>query len=119
MSISIDSAYQNMLNTYQTKADKSSSDAKAAALEQKLSGDLSNASEQELMDVCKSFESYLVEQVLKQAKETLAPSEEDENEYISMFSDNLYEAYAEQITENGEIGLAQQLFEAMKKDYNL
>lgn len=117
MSMSIDPTYQSMIDTMQNQAKTASSNAKAASLESKLSGDLSGASDEELMDVCKSFESYLVEQVIKSTKEALAPSDEDENDYFNMFSDKLYGAYADTIVENGELGIAQKLYEAMKKDY--
>lgn len=122
MSISIDSAYQSMLTGLGNDANKTNSDARTSALESKLTSLQSGASEvtdKELMDVAKSFESYLIEQVLKSTKEALAPTDEDDNPYISTFSDSMYQAYAEQITENGEIGLAKQLYEAMKKDYKI
>lgn len=118
MAISIDSSYQSMLETFRKQGASSSTEAKAASLESKLSGDLAKATDDELMEVCKSFESYLVEQVLKSTKKALAPSEEDDNAYLSLFSDQLYGEYAKQITENGELSLARQLYEAMKKDFN-
>lgn len=90
--------------------------SKGNALEQKLSKDLSKASDEELYEACKSFESYLVEQVIKSVKKTVAPSEEDENEYISYFGDNIYQQYAKDITESGELGIAQQLYESMKRN---
>ncbi|MDD5935041.1 MAG: rod-binding protein [Clostridiales bacterium] len=85
-------------------------------LEAKLAGNLKNASDEELMDACKSFESYLVMQVMKQVKETVAKSEEEEGDYMNYFGDMLYEKYAEDITESGNLGIAQQLYEAMKRN---
>lgn len=96
--------------------------AKASDLQGRLSALSKNpkgASDEELMEVCKSFESYLVEQVMKKTKEAIAPSEEDENTYMQMFGDNLYQAYSDQIAESGTLGLSQQLFEAMKRDYGV
>jgi flagellar protein FlgJ len=69
-----------------------------------------------MMDACKSFESYLVQQVMKQVKEAVAKSEDDQGEYMSYFGDMLYEKYAEDITESGELGIAQQLYESMKRN---
>ncbi|MBP5159006.1 MAG: hypothetical protein ILP10_01755 [Lachnospiraceae bacterium] len=112
-------AYNMMTGGIESETAKSSLDVKAAKLEASLKGDLSKASDEELMEVCKSFESYLVEQVIKNTKSVLAPSEEDDNPYLSLFGDRLYESYAQQITERGEIGLAQQLYEAMKRDYKI
>ena len=36
---------------------------------------------------------------------------------MNMFGDRLYQEYANQITEHSELGLAQQLFNAMKRDF--
>ncbi|MBQ6025883.1 MAG: hypothetical protein IJL20_09785 [Lachnospiraceae bacterium] len=89
-----------------------------AVLQSKLSSSkLQDASDEELMDVCKSFESYLLEKVLEKTKKTLTDSEEDNSPYMNMFGDRLYHEYANQITEHSELGLAQQLFNAMKRDF--
>ncbi len=85
-------------------------------LEAKLASNLESASDEEMMDACKSFESYLVQQVMKQVKEAVAKSEDDQGEYMSYFGDMLYEKYAEDIAETGELGIAQQLYEAMKRN---
>ena len=76
-----------------------------------------NASDEELMEACKSFEAYFVSQVMSRVKDAVAPSSEEENQYMTLFKDKLYEAYADDIAQNGELGLAQQLYEAMKRDY--
>lgn len=75
------------------------------------------ATDEELMDACKSFESYLVEQVFKNMEKTVMKSdEEEENDYLTQFNDILYEKYAEQVTERGELGIAQMLYESMKRN---
>lgn len=116
MSISISGDINAVMN--QMNASKAR-DSKAAALQSRLtSGSLQDASDEELMDVCKSFESYLVEQVMNKVRTAIVPKEEDEeNDYLAMFSDKLYQEYADTISQNGELGLAQQLYEAMKRDY--
>lgn len=117
MSISIGSDYSTMISGIKTDTAKNSS--KTSALEEKLkSTDLENASDEELMDVCKSFEAYLLEQIMTKTKKSLVNSEEEENDYLAMFGDRLYQEYAQQIADKGEIGIAQQLFEAMKRDYS-
>ena len=118
MSISIgNSGYDSFISTLNIDNAKSKA-SEAASLESKLSkGNLKDASDEELMEVCKSFESYLVEKVLEKTKKSLANSEEDDSPYMNMFGDRLYQEYANQITEHGELGLAQQLFEAMKRDF--
>lgn len=92
-------------------------DTKAGGLQNKLSG-ISNgeATDEEMMSVCKEFEAYLVEKVIKQMKDSMKISDEDENQYLSYFGDMMYQEYAKQIAENGELGLAQQLYESMKRN---
>lgn len=119
MSISIgNSGYDSFISTLNIDNAKSKA-SEAASLESKLSkGNLKDASDEELMEVCKTFESYLLEKILEKTKKTLTDSEEEENSpYMNMFGDRLYQEYADQITEHGELGLAQQLFEAMKRDF--
>ncbi|WP_066712070.1 hypothetical protein [Clostridium sp. Marseille-P299] len=111
MSISIgsDSLYTSTLAS-------SGKSSKTSQLENTLNKDLSNATDEELLESCKSFETYLVEQVVKQVKKSMVSSEEDENTYLTYFGDTLYEEVAEQITESGQLGIANQLFEAMKRN---
>lgn len=42
----------------------------------KLGSDFSSASDEELMSVCKQFEAYFIEQVLKEVQKTLPNQEE-------------------------------------------
>lgn len=69
--------------------------------------------DKELMEACKSFETYFVEQVLKEMRKTV---EENENNSYSYFNDLLYREYAGTITKQGELGLSQTLYESMKRD---
>ena len=119
MSISIGSStgYDSFITGMINDNAKNEVDA-GAALQSKLSSSrLQDASDEELMDVCKSFESYLLEKVLEKTKKTLTDSEEEDSPYMNMFGDRLYQEYANQITEHSELGLAQQLFNAMKRDF--
>jgi flagellar protein FlgJ len=67
------------------------------------------------MDVCKSFEAYFVEQMFKEMKKTV-PQSNEKNEYMDYFGDMLYEEYADDVTERGDIGIAQMLYESMKRN---
>lgn len=98
-----------------SRLQKSAADTKAGSLQNKLSG-ISNgeATDEEMMSVCKEFEAYFVEKVMKQMKDAMTQSDEDE--YLSYFGDMMYQEYAKQIAENGELGLAQQLYESMKRN---
>ena len=45
--------------------------------------------------------------------------DEEEGEYLKYFGDTLTQAYADAITDSGEIGLAQQLYDSMKQSYKI
>lgn len=113
MSISIDSSsylYSDYLNTATDAVSKTDE------LTTKLTSEkLKSSSDEELMEVCKTFESYFVEQVLKEMQKTVHSSDED-SDYYQYFGDILWQGYAEQITESGQLGLAQQLYESMKRN---
>lgn len=102
------------LYEFQTSGVSSSTSAKA--LENTLqNADLDQASDEELMDVCKSFESYFVEQVLKEAK-NMVKSEDEESQYLQYFGDTLVQEYADMITDQGDLGIAQTLYDSMKRN---
>lgn len=89
------------------------------------SGDLSNASDDELMQVCKDFESYFIEQMFK-SMEKMIPKDEDEDESSSMssmtdyYKEEMMSKYAEYASESDggkRLGIAQTLYEQMKRTY--
>ena len=90
MALSISSDINAVMDRYNKQT---AANSRADSLEKSLKGDLSNASDEELMNVCKSFEAYLLEQVLTDVKEAIVPKQEKENPYLSMFGDKLYEEY--------------------------
>lgn len=108
MSININSNSQYFINA-SLAADKS----KKSILEEKLQS--KPTSDEELMEVCKSFEAYLLEQVMKGMEKTI-PYEEEKNPYLDNFGDMLYQEYAKSATENQGLGLAQMLYESMKRN---
>lgn len=73
------------------------------------------STDEDLMEVCKSFEAYLLEQVMKGMEKTI-PSDEKKNPYLDYFGDILYQEYATSATENQGLGLAQMLYESMKRN---
>lgn len=86
--------------------------------------DYAQADEDELLEVCKDFEAYFVEQVLKEMK-NMIPKNEDSSgadKYLDYFGDNYIQQLAETVTEsnNGKgLGLAQSLYEQMKRNYGI
>lgn len=92
----------------------------SASVSKAVNKDYSNATEEELMEACKEFEAYFVEQLFKAMRATVPESEESSSaSALDMFEDNLYQEYAKQSAVNGQLGLAQQLFEQMKRNYGL
>lgn len=92
----------------------------SAALENKLkNNDLSESTDEELMDACKEFEAYLVEQVMKQVKESVPKTDEEKNnKYLDYFGDMMLQEYSSIISERGDLGIAQHLYESMKNNMN-
>ena len=100
-----------------TQMQNSKNDTKATKLQNKLSGiNRDSATDEELMEVCKEFEAYLVEQVFDRMKDAMTDSEEEESDYLNYFGDMMYQEYANTVAQNGELGLAQQLYESMKRN---
>lgn len=100
----------------------SAAGSKANALQNRLNGNLGNASEEELMSVCKEFEAYFVEQVMKEVEKTIPKNEEEDasmSQLKDYFKEEMIQNLSEQICEQQELGLAQQMYEQMKRNYNL
>ena len=75
------------------------------------------------MDACVQFEAYFVEQMYKAMMKTI-PSNEDTSNYTSnmmdYYKDQLIQGMAEQTSSrDGGLGLAQMLYEQMKRNYGL
>ena len=81
---------------------------------QSLKDKQGDANNEEMLEACKEFEQYFIEQVLKEVKKTI-PEDSllSDNEYMNMFEDQMFQSVAEKITESGELGLAQQLYDSM------
>ncbi|MGP1612574.1 MAG: hypothetical protein ACTTG8_05735 [Catonella sp.] len=79
-----------------------------------------NVSEdEELMKACKSFEAYMVEQVMAKMEEIShidGVDSEKDNEYMAMFNDSFIKNKAELLTENTDLGIAKMLYESMKRN---
>ena len=112
----IGSAYSDYLTS-------SASQNKASALESKLDSDYSNSSDEELMEVCKEFEAYFLEQVFDAMLETTKVfSNEEESSYatkmVDYFKDSAVQELTQQATNQNGIGITQTLYEQMKRQYS-
>ena len=112
-----------------------------SALENKLDNtNLSTATDDELMEVCKDFEAYFTEQMLKSMVKMadVDGDDDDNNMYASLFGmtedsdagmstmasyfgDEMVVKMAESMTEaqGTGLGLAQTLYEQMKRNYGI
>ena len=80
------------------------------------------ASEDELMDACKQFEAYFVEQMFKAMMKTIPASDNTSNYTSTMmdyYKDQMVQTVAEESTSQGGFGLAQMLYEQMKRNYGI
>ena len=75
-----------------------------------------NATDDEMMAACKEFEQYMVEQVYKHMEKTVMKAEDEQNEYEEYFDDFRIQAYAKMVSDQGNLKLADQLYEAMKRN---
>lgn len=117
MSMSIDN-YAAQFGDLYSKTDNTS----ASRLENTLSGDMSKATDEELMDVCKQFEAYFMEQVLKGMEKMIPKSDEEDSsisQTVDYFKDTMLQEIANQSIETQGLGLAQTLYESMKRQYHL
>lgn len=110
----VSSAYTNYL----------SSQATASRLDGQIrKTDYTKSSDDELLAVCKEFEAYFVEQMFKEMQKTVdvfKDKDANPNEnLVDFFKDNAIQELAGIQTEREGLGLAQMLYEQMKRNYNL
>lgn len=117
MSMTLDS-----LNTFYNNTTANAAADKTNKLEQTLTSDLSAATDEELMSVCKEFESYFLEQVFK-AMQKMVPESENQSSSTKQlqdyYKDEMIQQLAKDSTETNSLGLAQTLYEQMKRNYGL
>lgn len=91
-------------------------------MDQIKSTDYANATDEELMDACKQFEEYFVEMTLKEVFKTVDLFGTGESTSNAMstskdfMKDSIVQKFAEKITEESNLGLAQQLYESMRRN---
>ena len=117
------SGITSMLNqTGVTNATTSANTAKTDSLTNSVNGLSSESSDEELMEVLKDFESYFIEQMIKQMKETFTDEDEEDSmasQYTDTFMDYASVDVADMLLEEVGGNMTQQLFEQMKRNYNI
>ena len=110
------STFLNQVNSAQTSEN-------ARKVQNLTNSDLFKATDEELMDACKEFEAYLMEQVMQRMEKTtslFSEEEEDANSsLVNYFMDSTIQSVAGDITEKQGLGIAQTLYESMKRQYNI
>ena len=98
----------------------------AAATKNQISGVADRpATEDEMMDACKQFEEYLIEMVMDEVVKNvnLLGMGEATSAAVStsqdFLKDGLVQEMASRITESGNLGIAQKLYDSMKRSYDI
>ena len=74
------------------------------------------------MEVLKDFESYFLEQMIKKMKDTFTDEDEESSvasQYKDVFMDYAIEEVADMLLDEVGGSMTQQLFEQMKRNYNI
>ena len=111
----LSSSYGDIINTQ-------AQNVQSQKLQQTVDSDYSNATADELMDACKQFEAYFLEQIFKGMEKTIPKNENGDNStqnLLDYFKESTIQELAEQSTETNSLGLAQMLYEQMKRNYNI
>ena len=114
------SGISSMLN--QTAATNNAAVSKAESIQNSVHGLSSNSTDEELMEVLKDFESYFLEQIIKKMKDTFTDEDEESSvasQYTDTFMDYAIEEVADILLEEVGGSMTQQLFEQMKRNYNI
>lgn len=103
-------------SVYESQLKSMAQTTNADALKNKIQ-DSSNASDEELMKVCKEFEAYFMEQVYKEMLKTVPKEESDNSMLVDYFKEQAISSIAsETVDSNNGTGLAQTLFEQMRRE---
>ena len=101
-------------------------EASTQALQNKLNNAVSEtSSDDELLEACKEFESYLWEQVFKEMEKTAKVFSDDEDKdgyasnMVDYFKDSVIQEISNQAANQGANSVAQMLYEQMKRNYNI
>lgn len=109
----------SLTSGYLDQIKESASTSKA---ESAVKSNYTSASDEELMDACKQFEAYFVEQMFKEMQKSVPKNEDTDgptSNLVSYFKDNLTQQYAAAAVEQQDTGLAGMLYEQMKRNYGL
>lgn len=95
--------------------------AAASKLEGELKTGYKGATDEELMDACKQFEAYFLEQMFKAMQKTVPNYSTDgmsgsSSSLMDYYKEQMIQKVAEESTEQNSLGLAKMLYEQMKRN---
>ena len=109
-------------NVYTEYLNQQTENVSTKKMQDTVSKDYSQATDEELLDVCKQFEAYFMEQVFKQMEKTVMKDESSSGQttaLVDYFKDSALQELTKTSTETQGLGIAQALYEQMKRNYNL
>ena len=109
-------------NIYTEYLNQQTDNVSSKKMQDTLSKDQSKATDEELLDVCKQFEAYFMEQVFKQMEKTIIKDESSSGQttaLVDYFKDSALQELTKTSTETQGLGIAQMLYEQMKRNYEL
>ena len=109
-------------NVYTEYLNQQTDNVSSKKMQDTVSKDYSKASDDELLDVCKQFEAYFMEQVFKQMEKTVIKADESSGNsgaLVDYFKDSAIQELTKTSTETQGLGIAQALYEQMKRNYGL
>lgn len=108
-----------LTNVYTDYMNTTAQNAVTEKLKKTAQADYSQATDEELMKVCKEFESYFLEQVFKEMQKTVPEdpnTSQSTSGLVNFFKDSTLQELASQSTEQNSLGLAKMLYEQMKRN---
>ena len=109
-------------NVYTEYLNQQTDNVSSKKMQDTVSKDYSKATDEELLDVCKQFEAFFMEQVFKQMEKTIIKDESSGGQttaLVDYFKDSALQELTKTSTETQGLGIAQMLYEQMKRNYEL
>lgn len=111
-----------VMNTYmQTQYNKAATEA-AEKTAKSLGGISATSSKEEVTEAVKGFETYLMEQVLKEVKESFVPKDDEDSSmsmYKDYFMDTAYTKVAEQLVDEVGGNITEDFVEQIMRNYGI
>ena len=109
-------------NIYTDYMNQQADNVSSKKMQDTVSKDYSKATDEELLDVCKQFEAYFMEQVFKQMEKTIIKDESSSgttSTLVDYFKDSALQELTNTAADTQGLGIAQMLYEQMKRNYDL